>query len=403
MRVTLFTVVAVLSSPVRAFCQTSPTNAATQPLERTAAQPTTAVQPPTGFVLTSGRATLTLMGYVESYWQFNFNLPANNVTAWRGFDVRHNTFTLSTAVVGASWSYRSIQGNLALQFGQTPELYYGAEPRRERVTGGAATNPEVWKLIQYANVGIRVPGTQSVLLEAGLFLSPIGNESMAMHDNWNLSRSNLFYGLPYYHTGLRLNWSPSERHRLSVMVSNGWNSIVDNNIAKSISVAYTYTPSDRFSLQALYFGGIERDAAEDQGVAWRSLFDFFARARLSRRISVMVHGNVGFEPNKEGTNAWAALALYGRFELSRSVRLSLRTDFFYETAPRAQLQLFWPVEWMSSHTATLEFAPVDHAQFRIEYRHDIADGNAFYGSSSLSNNFTSNTQDTLTAGLTAWF
>lgn len=380
-----------------AFAQEAPETQATRPLEATAAQPPTE-QPASPFVLSSGRASLTLTGYVEALYQWNFNNPEGGVTAWRGFDNRHNTVTLSNVVLGASWQYRAMVGQLALQVGHTPESYYAAEPARRAAGGAGATGQEVWKYVQQATVGARAGAW---LVEAGVFLSPVGPEAMPVRDNWNWSRSNLFYGLPFYHTGLRVAHAFSPRHALAFGVFNGWNSVVDNNVAKSAMLQYTYTPSADVTFSALYFGGIERDRADAAGSAWRSLFDAYLRVRVGRRVTLMGHLNAGFEPNNFGVNYWTAAAAYARFELTDALRLALRVDFFRDRAPTSGARIFWAADWMSSQTATLEYAPFEHLSARLEYRHDHADGPVFYQGSAADPSTSS--QDTLTLGMVAGF
>lgn len=381
----------------RSFAQEAPETQATRPLEATAAQPPSE-QPASPFVISSGRASLTLTGYVEALYQWNFNNPAGGVTAWRGFDNRHNTVTLSNVVLGASWQYRAMVGQLALQVGHTPESYYAAEPARRAAAGAGATGQEVWKYVQQATVGARAGAW---LVEAGVFLSPVGPEAMPVRDNWSWSRSNLFYGLPFYHTGLRVTHTFNPRHALAFGVFNGWNSVVDNNVAKSVMLQYTYTPSANVTFNALYFGGIERDGADAAGAAWRSLFDAYLRVRVGRRVTLMGHLDAGFEPNNFGVNYWTAAAAYARFELTDTLRLALRVDFFQDRAPAIASRIFWAADWMSSQTATLEYAPFEHLSARLEYRHDHAAGPVFYEGSATEPSASS--QDTLTLGMVAGF
>jgi hypothetical protein len=394
--------------PTTAAAQGAPLTAATRPLEATSAQPPVEPEAPRGLVLAAGRASLTLTGYVEAFWQWNINNPGNGLTAWRGFDNRHNSVTLSNVVLDAAWRYGVTQGRLALQVGHTPESYYGAEPRMLAMPGGTRTDADVWKYLQQANVGVRFGALSPTLLEAGLFLTPIGPESMGVRDNWNWSRSNLFYGLPYYHTGLRLTHTLNTRHGLSFAVFNGWNSVVDNNAAKSIMAQYQYSPGDDLALSALYFGGIERGDVDPGGPSWRHMLDLWVRGRASRRVELMGHVNVGFEPNRVGTNFWFAAAAYARAQLTRRLAVALRADFFYDDAPNAQLRLFWPSAWMASQTATLDVQPNEHVSLRVEYRHDIAEGSSFYrgqvtepGAMGLV--FNTRTQDTLTLGMVSGF
>ena len=146
---------------------------------------------------------MTLSGYLEGFYSWNTNDPANGITAYRGFDNRHNSFTISNAVVDALWTQGDVTGHVALQVGQTPQTYYLAEPSLPAIAGVGASNMDVWKYVQQANLGWRDAPGKKLNLEAGIFLSPIGPEGIAVKDNWNWSRSDLFYGLPFYHTGVR--------------------------------------------------------------------------------------------------------------------------------------------------------------------------------------------------------
>ncbi|MFO0609957.1 MAG: outer membrane beta-barrel protein [Polyangiales bacterium] len=359
-------------------------------------------------VATGGDARLVLSGYVEAYWQYNFNVPQNGVTAWRGFDNRHNTFDISNAVFDAAWSSRRVQGRLTLQVGTTAELFYAAEPARRAIPGASRSDTEVWSHLQQANVGFRMPGDDRILVEAGIFLSPIGPETIAVRDNWNWSRSNLFYGLPFYHTGLRATFSLAPRHAVAFMVTNGWNSVIDGNSAKSVMIHYTYTRDDETGVTLLYLGGVERADDDPLGQSWRSLVDATARTRVSRYLSLMAHVNGGGERTALGVDYWLAAAAYARLDLTRSLRVALRADVFYESSPTDAGRIFWPASWMASQTATVEVAPAPQVALRAEYRHDLASDAIFYRGASfdgatMRERFNARTQDTVTGGLVAWF
>lgn len=154
--------------------------------------------------------TFTLGGYAEAFYQWNFNQPANGITHYRGFDNRHNSFTVANAVLDAQWDYENVIGRVALQVGHTPSTYYLSEPSSPGTAGAGRSDADLWQYLQQAYVGYRFRVGRGLLVSAGLFLSPIGPEGMAVHDNWNWSRSNLFFGLPFYHTGLRVAYPLSE-------------------------------------------------------------------------------------------------------------------------------------------------------------------------------------------------
>ena len=98
--------------------------------------------------------------------------------------------------------------------------------------------------------------------------------------------------------------------------------------------------------------------------------------------------------------------------------MAARGDVFLESAARNAMgtasTIFWPAradgrdQWVSSATLTVEVRPVDHILFRLEYRHDHAASDVYFGGAvptDAMGQFVMNrsSQDTITAGATAWF
>jgi hypothetical protein len=360
----------------------------------------------------------TPLAYAEVYYQWNFRNPSNGITDFRGFDNRHNTFTISNVALGGSWDVENVVGTVALQVGHTPDTYYLAETATPGGTSSNASDRDLWKYVQQAFVGYRFEtsdreGGNPLLVSAGLFLSPIGPEGIAVKDNWNWSRSNLFYGLPFYHTGARVTYSFNDEWAGTLAVYNGWNTVVDNNDEKSVSAQVTYTKADALALSLLYFGGIERPEDAPEGRAWRHLYDAHATITATDWLSLLVHADAGFEPNDSGTSSWVAGALAARFKVAEPLYLAARADAFYEHAGESEVQtagrIFWPGDWVTSQTATVDVRPHDHVSFRLEYRHDQGDAEMFFRGDVEGDGITTpyvadeTAQDTITLGVTAWY
>ena len=353
-------------------------------------------------------ASLVLSGYAELFYQWNFNEPANGITNYREFDNRHDAFTIDNAVLDALGTVGPVDVHVALQVGQTPETYYLAEPVSRGTNAAGATGSSVWKYLQQANVGYRAPIGRGLLIEGGIFLSPIGPESLAIKDQWNWSRSDLFFGLPAYHTGLRVSYPFTDRLTLALHVYNGWNSVVDNNPEKSLAGQLTYEIADHLTLDLIYFTGVERPVGAPEGRAWRHLFDAYLTLYPKKWLALLVHVDGGVEPNHFGTSGWAASALYIRFHPLSWLYFAARGDFFYEWVPPGAAPIFWPVSWISSATATADFRPYQTISFRVEYRHDRAAGDLFFDHQVPTNLLgapapNARRQDTLTFGAVAWF
>ncbi len=336
---------------------------------------------------------ITVSAFVETYVSWNFNKPENGVTAFRGFDARHNSFALSNAVVDTRWTAGAVSGRLALQTGDTPDIYYGSE----------ATN-DVRHVLE-ATVAWKAPAGKGLTLDGGIFLSPIGPEAVPIKDNWTWSRSTLFYGLPFYHAGFRATYPVSERWSVTAAVYNGWNSVTDTNGKKSISVQGLYTKPDKVTASLLYFGGAERSRGSAEGEPWRNLFDSHLTVTVSPTLSVQAHADAGFESTTFGRASWRAGALAARVKANDWLYVAGRADILDETVPSSTegtaSAIFFPTKRVRSLTATLDARPADRMAIRLEFRRDSAhDPIYFENSESVPS---AKSQSTLTLGLTAWF
>jgi hypothetical protein len=272
-----------------------------------------------------------------------------------------------------------------------------------------------WRFIQAANITAKAP--HDFVIEAGLFPSPIGPEVFAAKDNWNWSRSNLFYGLPFYHLGGAVSHPIGDTPwTAKLAVYNGWNQIEDTNGYPSLAASAAYSEG-KTSAQLLYFGGVERPNGAPEGQPWRNLFDAVIQVAVTSDVTLMAHVDAGIEPNQIGTSSWLAGAVYAKFQLTPQLFAAVRGDYFDEHVPsttgRPPLQtatpIFWPVDWVAEGTATLAYQPVDHVALRLEYRHDQAEANAYFGGTVATDPMTMTAipnrdmQDTVTLGATASF
>lgn len=352
---------------------------------------------------------VTLAGYVEAYYQLAFRMPSNHITNLRGFDNRDRSFTLSNVALDAKGEHGPLTARVIFQVGATPSTYYLAEPAAPGANGANATGAELWKYLQQATLAY---ASGKVVVDAGLFPSPIGPEVLAVKDNWNWSRSNLFFGLPFYHTGARVSYALGGGWTGMLHVYNGWNSVVDNNGSPSLALSGAYA-SKRINGQLMYFGGIERGSGAPEGKAWRHLLDAYAIATATDELSFLVHVDGGLEPNDIGTSRWLAGAVAAKVQLTPMLYAAVRGDYFREhvasDAGTSATPIFWPTAWVSSGTGTLALQPIDGLSVRLEYRHDHAKDRVFFGGEVTGDGIMApyvpnrRAQDTLTLGATAWF
>lgn len=347
---------------------------------------------------------LTVGGYLEADYQLHVQNPSNRITSLRGFDNRSRTFTLSNVALDVKAETGPVAARVVLQVGATPSSYYLGEPALPGSAGVNATSSELWKYVQTATATAKAPA--GITVEAGLFPSPIGAEVIPVKDNWNWSRSNLFFGLPFYHTGVTASRALGGDWTAKLHVYNGWNSVVDNNGTPSVALSAAYAKGSTIA-QLLYFGGNERATGAAEGNPWRHLVDAYVQFPVTDELTVLVHGDAGIERNELGTSGWVAGAIYGKLALSPTLYIAIRGDAFYEKV--AGSAIFWPTPWIGSGTATLAYQPVPGVSVRFEYRHDQAKSKVFYGGDVEGDGVTTpfvferKTQDTFTLGATTWF
>jgi hypothetical protein len=353
--------------------------------------------------------TLKITGYVETFYQYNFNQPSNLITAYRNFDDRSNSFTIDNAVLDVTGEAGAVSTRIALQVGRTPATYYTLEPTQTAQAGTGSTGPELWRLIQQAIIGYKVDKLQT---EAGIFLSPVGIENVAIKDQWNWSRSTPFVALPYYHAGVRVTYPLSDELTGVFYVTNGWNDIVNRNPYPCFAGVLSWAPSKELAASIVYFGGVEDPTNAPEGQPWRHLFDATSTWQATDHVALAAQLDAGFEPNRFGTSRWFDGAAYVRIQPTSRLYVGARLDYFHEydahDATGAASRLFFPANDVGSGTLTADFRPTNNLSVRLEYRNDRANAPMYFRGQVTTDLTgidvpTAKSQQTMTLGAVAWF
>jgi Putative beta-barrel porin-2, OmpL-like. bbp2 len=349
--------------------------------------------------------SLTIGGYVEAFYQYNFDRPSNLVTAYRAFDDRSNSFTIDNAVLDVVGTVGDVSTHIALQIGNTPSQYYSDEPTYAGVAGIGASDANIWRVVQQAIVAYK---PSALLLEGGIFLSPIGFENLPIKDQWNWSRSNLFDALPFYHAGVRATYPLSSSVTAMMMVTNGWNDIVNRNPYPCVAGVVTWAATSDVSTQFIYFGGVEPPPGTPVGQPWRNLFDAVASWNISSVLQVAAHADAGVEPNDLGTTSWFGGAAYVRVHVLPKLLFAARADYLHEHDAGGAPRLFFPAATVHSITVTADVRPAKNLSVRLEFRDDRA-SSAMYFRGDVATDADGNdipnatSQQTLTLGAVSWF
>jgi hypothetical protein len=337
-----------------------------------AGEPQAPAAPAENPVLTFFKGT-ELMGFVDTYYSYNFNTPKTSCATVGGvaifnclhnFDVAHNSFSLNL-------------GELALEKKPTTEsrggyridLDYGSAAA---IVAGFDPGGTTYQNIQQAYVSYLAPaGKGTMQWDFGKFVTPAGNEVIETKDNWNYSRSLLFaLAIPYYHMGMRAAYSPNDKVTVTGFLFNGWNNSVDNNGGKSVGLSVTGKPNGNLTIIENYIGGPETTG---DNTGWRHLSDTVVTYTVDKMSSVALNYDFGKDQNSNQT--WQGVALYYKYQANDWFAIVPRYEYLkdkdgFMSGASQNLQEF---------TLTAELKHKDGVMMRVEYRGDFSnlDGGYF--------------------------
>ncbi|MFC3417532.1 outer membrane beta-barrel protein [Algoriphagus hitonicola] len=379
--------------------------------------------------------SISLGGYLETFYSYNFNKPSNNINALRGFDFIANSLTVGNFVIGTDARYKNFSTRLAINIGMTPSQFYKQEPVTPASNMVPSLSSSTWQMIQEALISYDFERIKGLTVQMGIMATPIGVEGLPsfqtwvgsaknhhMHkkdyrENWNFSRSNAFIHVPDYHSGIRMLYTPDEKSTYSLYLINGQNMVTDNNPQKTLALSYLWTPKPGFYLSALYMGGNERPTGSVEGKSWRHLFDFHTKFQLSPKLTLMAQFVPGFETTEVGTNSFVINAVYLKYDLSEKTNLAMRYEHLLERKSAESNSNFLETfdenqeAGLYGLTGTVSHILIpDHLMIRGEYRYDYGTEDWFFeGSLQPSGNnyypFKTNTnqQNTVSFSVVGWF
>ena len=197
------------------------------------------------------RGTTLNFGF-DGYYGYNFNQPIGRVNRLRVYDVSSNSFSINQASIVVEHLPTPAErfgGRLDLQFGQATETLQGNAANELR--------PQVYRNLYQAYGSYLAPVGSGLQLDFGKFSSSLGVEGNYTKDQIAYSRSYSYGFLPYYHMGVRANYSFTPKINLAYWLVNGTQQTEDFNGFKSQGFLWTLKPASSFTWNVNYYFGQE--------------------------------------------------------------------------------------------------------------------------------------------------
>jgi len=336
--------------------------AAAAPAQNAAASAT-----PAPTTLSSLLGPTTLSGFVDGYYQQNFENPTTRASGLRTFDALTNQFGLNLIelVIDKPPAAESRTGyHIALGFGQA-------------INAINAANPGDVGFDQYLKEGYfsyLAPVGKGLQVDMGKFVTPAGAEVIETKDNWNYSRSLLFnFAIPFFHYGMRAKYAFNDKYSLTGYIMNGWNDIVDNNTGKTYGMTFGWNPNKKWSVAENYLAGPE--GANNNG-DWRQLTDTVVTFNPTAKLSLMANVDYGRGDRIVPVAKpvwWSGVAGYIKYALNSKYALAARYEYYddhngFTTATTQHLH---------EVTGTFERTIASHIISRFEFRRDMSNQPVF--------------------------
>jgi hypothetical protein len=177
---------------------------------------------------------------VDTNYMYDYNHPIDHTLAGTTEGERTGEFIIQALNVGGDFHAGNMQGRILSQFGAVST----AVPRND-----ASYNQGQWQLDNayrymtemYAGYHINV--NHGLNIQVGDFLSFIGLFSYYSFDNWAYQPSYVSSNTPWFFTGMRAQWFPTNKLKFEPWLINGWQTYAKPNGREGVGGQILYRPN----------------------------------------------------------------------------------------------------------------------------------------------------------------
>ncbi len=253
---------------------------------------------------------LQITGYVDAYYQYNFNGVAQAKTT--SFSETNNSFTLGMANVKLAKNVKKA--------GFVADLGFG--PRADAANGYANSTSSIVKQLY-----VTYAPTEKLKFTFGNFATHIGYELIDATGNLNYSTSYAFSKGPFYHTGLKAEYVLSSNLTGMIGGFNDTDRKFDFDASKHIGGQLAYTKGNL----KLYLNYLDGKIEEDTSLLHNRQWDVTASLQATEKLGLGLNLTQKYfaRPNVPLSN-WTSGALYANVWVRSNVVLVARGEYFID-------------------------------------------------------------------------
>ncbi len=309
-------------------------------------------------------------GFIDLGYLLDFNHPSNHLFRSRGTTFHVDELDLNMAGLNIRKQASRISRwgtELTIQGGKDSEVF-----------GFSATAPNLagsrWlRHLGPTNISYLAPVGEGLTLQAGIFTSFIGYDSLYAKDNFTYTRPWGADFTPYLMLGANAAYGITRRLSGTLFVVNGYWHLADANSVPSSGVQLAYKATNRVMLkQTFLYGPHQSDTSLE---FWRFLSDSIAEWKWER-VTAAFEYQIATEKLATSGNSrslWMAAQLPVHWSMTGRWSTTVRPEFAWDRDGR------WTgfEQLVKAITGTLEYRVPYRATntiFRLEYRYDDSRG-----------------------------
>jgi hypothetical protein len=260
----------------------------------------------------------TFSGFVETYYSYDFNqsLTDSKLPFMYNYN-RHNEFNINIGLLRAKVEYENAYAVLSLQSGTYVDDNYA----NEKI-----------KYLNEAYVGLYLDKSKKQSVEVGILPSYLGFESATAASNLTLTRSILAENSPYFMTGVKYNFKPSDKWNFAALLTNGWQRInkPQKDVAPSLGTQIVYKSSANSTLNWSTFVGKEFNGIDYTMRYFSNLYFDKKWNDKWRTIAGFDYGLQDLSSKNNASASWLSPVFIAQYSINPKWQTAFRTEYYQD-------------------------------------------------------------------------
>lgn len=190
---------------------------------------------------------------------------------------------------------------------------------------------EKTKYINEAFIGLTIDKHKKQSIEVGVLPSYIGFETATSTSNLTLTRSILAENSPYFMTGIKYNYKPSNKWNFAVLLTNGWQRIDKPNKKSlpSLGTQIIFKPTENSTLNWSTFIGDETIGTDSRTRYFSNLYYDFKWKTKFRTIAGF---DFGIQKNltSNGYANWLSPVVITQYSINSKWQTAFRVEYYQD-------------------------------------------------------------------------